>query len=165
MAGGNEPAMSQRPLLVTSLVLTAVALLGAGTLFGRSTAERAGPPEAPPVGRPAPEPEPATTAVADRPEEPIGPSAAAATALAAVPGARLLGTPELVSFRGQPAYEANLDRGTVYVDAHSRRVLYDGTRPPTPAPKAGHEDEGQLAHADGRRRHHHEHEEDGDEDD
>lgn len=159
--------MSQRPLLITSLALTAVALLGAGALLGRSSAQPSAalPAELPP---PPPEaPEPATTPVADPgPTEPIGPAAAGAAALAAVPGARLLGTPELVWFRGQAAYEASLDRGTVYVDAHSRRILHDGTRPPARAPKADRDEhDGQLAHAGSRRRHHHEHEEDDDEDD
>lgn len=160
--------MSQRPLLVTSLALTAAALLGAGALFGRSTAPapeaRGSLPPAQPAPDPGPVAEPVATPVADQPpEEPIGASAAAAAALAAVPGARLLGTPELVSFRGRPAYEAGLDRGTVYVDAYTRRILHDGTRPPA---KAGHhDDDGQLARADRRRRHHDEHEEDGDEDD
>lgn len=160
--------MSQRPLLVTSLALTAVALLGAGALFGRSTAQAPEARGALPPAQPAPDPglptEPAMAPAPDPlPEEPIGASAAAAAALAAVPGARLLGTPELVSFRGKPAYEAGLDRGTVYVDAYTRRILHDGTRPPANAGRG--DDDGQLARADRRRRHHDEHEEDGDEDD
>jgi uncharacterized membrane protein YkoI len=51
---------------------------------------------------------------------------AAALALGVVPGATLTKRPELVMFEGAPAYEVVLDQGTLYVDANSGNVLYDG---------------------------------------
>jgi hypothetical protein len=41
-------------------------------------------------------------------------------------GAILTGAPDLVSFQGVVAYEVLLDRGTVYVEANSGQILYNG---------------------------------------
>ncbi len=57
---------------------------------------------------------------------------AAAIALAASPGASLLATPELVDFQGTVAYEVRLDRGNIYVDATTGKVLYNGAPAPVP---------------------------------
>ena len=48
---------------------------------------------------------------------------AVAIALNSMRGAKLIHAPELVNYQGQVAYEVQLDRGTVYVDANSGRVL------------------------------------------
>jgi len=189
--------MSQRNLLLASAAFTAIALVGAGVLIGRRPSSPSGTDRAalPPdreaayrslvaeanariaaqqrvidqtrtgstqvVGDPAPAP------AGQVEQKPIGPNAAALAALALAPGARLVGTPELVSFQGKPAYETVLDLGTVYVDAFAPRVLHDGTTKPSRAPKAhdddddDHDDEhGWLAKNDHeRRRAHREHEE------
>ena len=57
---------------------------------------------------------------------------AAGIALAASPGANLLATPELVDFQGTVAYEVRLDRGNIYVDATTGKVLYNGAPVPVP---------------------------------
>jgi len=187
--------MSQRNLLLAAAAFTAIALVGAGVLIGRSPASPSG------TGRAALPPEreaayrslvaeanariaaqqrvidqartgstqvvgdPAPDAPRQMEQKPIGPKAAALAALALAPGARLLGTPELVSFQGKPAYETVLDLGTVYVDAFAPRVLHDGTTKPSRAPKAHDDDDdddehGWLAKNDHeRRRAHREHEE------
>ena len=51
---------------------------------------------------------------------------AAKLALDVVRGAALTKRPELVMFEGTPAYEVVLDQGTLYVDASSGSVLYNG---------------------------------------
>jgi uncharacterized membrane protein YkoI len=51
---------------------------------------------------------------------------AQAIALGAAPGAALIKPAELVSYQGTPAYEVVLDRGTLYIDAHSAAVLANG---------------------------------------
>jgi uncharacterized membrane protein YkoI len=58
---------------------------------------------------------------------------AAAIALSIEPSGQLLRTPDLVSFQGTTAYEVQLDLGTVYVDANSGNVLYDGAAPAPPS--------------------------------
>lgn len=54
----------------------------------------------------------------------ISADAAAQAALNLAPGAQLVSTPELVEFRGAPAYEVVLDAGTVYIDAGSGQPVY-----------------------------------------
>lgn len=49
-------------------------------------------------------------------------------AQASAPGAVAQRTPELVTFEGALAYEVTFDTGTVYVDAGSGAVLYNGTQ-------------------------------------
>ncbi|MBI3362531.1 MAG: PepSY domain-containing protein, partial [Chloroflexi bacterium] len=61
---------------------------------------------------------------------------AALIALTAAPGAKLTRGPELVKFQGIVAYEVMLDRGTVYVDATTGQVLYNGATV-VPAAPAG----------------------------
>jgi len=68
------------------------------------------------------------TAPADAPAYAISPDLAATIALNLAPGAALTRTPELVNFQGTVAYEVVLDRGTVYLDANSGRVLYNGSQ-------------------------------------
>ena len=50
---------------------------------------------------------------------------AAHLALEAEKGAVLVKPAELISFQGTVAYEVTLDRGLVYIDANSGKVLYD----------------------------------------
>ncbi len=49
------------------------------------------------------------------------------TALIAAPGSTLVDSPTLASYKGNAAYKVVLDRGTIYIDANSGAVLYDGT--------------------------------------
>jgi uncharacterized membrane protein YkoI len=55
---------------------------------------------------------------------------AAQIALQAAPGAVLLQPPELVDFQGIVAYEVILDIGTVYIDANTGEILYNGISVP-----------------------------------
>ncbi|MGA2819664.1 MAG: PepSY domain-containing protein [Anaerolineales bacterium] len=48
-------------------------------------------------------------------------------AATAVPGGTVLGTPDLVSFQGTPAYEVQMNVGLVYIDANTGNVLYNST--------------------------------------
>ncbi|GMV19169.1 MAG: hypothetical protein HS104_20675 [Polyangiaceae bacterium] len=135
---------SQRPLVIAAAAFGALALLGAGIWLGRASSAAAEKPM-------STEREAAyrrlideanariarqnqMLAAASRPEGPkaqpgIDANAAAAAAYRRAPGARLSRPPELVSYRGLPAYEVVLDRGTVYVDASTSEVLHDGTTP------------------------------------
>ena len=54
----------------------------------------------------------------------ITPQAAGQIALRLARGAVLQGDPQLVDLQGTPAYEVVLDRGTLYIDANSGRLLY-----------------------------------------
>ena len=56
----------------------------------------------------------------------VTPEVAAEIALGAAPRATLVRLPDLVSFQGAVAYEVVLDSGSVYVDANSGQVLYNG---------------------------------------
>ncbi len=56
----------------------------------------------------------------------LSPQQAALVALRAAPDATLTAAPDAVDFQGQVAYEVRLTRGTVYVDANSGQVLYNG---------------------------------------
>ncbi len=51
---------------------------------------------------------------------------AAQIALNVVPNGTLTRTPELVSYQGTTAYEVLLGQGTLYVDANSGKILYNG---------------------------------------
>lgn len=99
--------------------------------------------QAPP--RPAP-PQPQPQAPSS-PRYPVSPDAAANVAVAAVRGARLNGTPDLVEFQGVAAYEVPLDRGNVYVDATSGKVLYDGAAAAPSSGQVGREQAIQTARA------------------
>jgi hypothetical protein len=48
-------------------------------------------------------------------------------AVSLAPGARVMHWPTLVDFQGTVAYEVVLDRGTVYIDATTGGLLYNGT--------------------------------------
>jgi uncharacterized membrane protein YkoI len=79
------------------------------------------------AAQPAPTaPVPMTPPAPAVPTYAISPDAATAIALGATPGTILTRAPELVSFQGIVAYEVLLDRGTVYVDANSGQILYNG---------------------------------------
>jgi uncharacterized membrane protein YkoI len=80
---------------------------------------------APALDMPAPVP-----ALAAPPTVRLSPAEAATAALRLAPGSRAIGLPELVSFQGATAYEARLDRGTVYVDANTGAVLSSDVGPP-----------------------------------
>jgi len=60
-----------------------------------------------------------------QPKYSFSPEQAVAIALAAVPGAVLTKPAELVSFQDTPSYEVTLDKGVVYVDANTGKVLYN----------------------------------------
>jgi hypothetical protein len=46
------------------------------------------------------------------------------------PGATVVGTPTLINYAGTMAYEVTLDKGMIYVEANTGRVLGDTTRGP-----------------------------------
>ncbi len=109
----------------------------------RLAQEQAAPPTAPaadpaPPTAPAADPAPPTAPPADPPPPLlISPDRAALVALSVAPNATLSGVPDLVSYKGRTAYEVVLDRGSVYVDAISGRILYNGVAPaPAAAPPA-----------------------------
>lgn len=73
----------------------------------------------------------AAAAAAARPAAPPPPtylSAERAAQIAALvaPGASLAGMPELVNFQGAAAFEVVMDAGTLYIDAASGQVLFNG---------------------------------------
>jgi uncharacterized membrane protein YkoI len=57
----------------------------------------------------------------------ISPQDALRVVATLAPRAKLLSLPELVNYQGMAAYEVRLDVGTIYVDANTGTVLYDGT--------------------------------------
>lgn len=60
----------------------------------------------------------------------ISPEKAGQIAVGAVdPAETPLKTPELVSYEGKAAYEVAFNKGTVYVDAQSGQILFNGTIP------------------------------------
>ncbi len=78
------------------------------------------------AGQPQPQTQPVAPAAPDASAYAVSPQMATMIALTAAPGAALTRAPELVNFQGSVAYEMLLDRGTVYVDANSGQVLYNG---------------------------------------
>jgi uncharacterized membrane protein YkoI len=68
---------------------------------------------------------PAPAPMSLQPKYTVTPDQAASIAQEAEKGAVLLKQPELVSYQGTVAYEVTLDRGMVYVDANTGKVLYD----------------------------------------
>jgi uncharacterized membrane protein YkoI len=75
-------------------------------------------------GRVQPDQAPQTAAAPDTPA--VSADRAATIARELVSGATLTKQPELVVFEDTPAYEVVLDQGTLYVDANSGGVLYNG---------------------------------------
>jgi uncharacterized membrane protein YkoI len=72
----------------------------------------------------------AAAVAADRPAAPpptyLSAERAAQIAALVAPGASLAQMPELVNFQGVAAFEVVLDAGTLYIDAASGQVLYNG---------------------------------------
>lgn len=68
---------------------------------------------------------------------PVSADQAAGIALGSAVGASLLQQPRLVNFQGVAAYEVQLDRGVVYVDASSGQVLYNGANTTTGRQRRG----------------------------
>jgi uncharacterized membrane protein YkoI len=92
------------------------------------------------------------------------PEQAATTAIAALPGAKLMRTPELVNFQSSVAYEVRLSQGLVYVDANTGKILYNSALDqnvtasnPSPNPSGEHEGEAGTQH-ESESRHETEHE-------
>ncbi len=83
----------------------------------------------------SPSPAPAATLVSSTPD-PIAlgmtPEQAALIALHTSVGARLAGTPTLMTLDGAPTYVVPLDWGTVYVHATTGQVVRNDTTPPMP---------------------------------
>ncbi|MEO8083040.1 MAG: PepSY domain-containing protein [Ardenticatenales bacterium] len=103
----------------------------------------------------------ASAAAAARPVAPpapayIGPERAAEIALGVVPGAAVQRMPELVNFQGAAAYEVVTSTGSVYVDALSGQLLFNGAAAPVAASSGG----GRGGEREGR-----EHDDDGEEHD
>jgi uncharacterized membrane protein YkoI len=63
------------------------------------------------------------------PTYPVSADTAVAIVLTAVRGAALQAPPELVDYMGAVAYEVSLDRGLVYVDANTGKILANGAIP------------------------------------
>jgi uncharacterized membrane protein YkoI len=82
--------------------------------------------QAAPMDPPATTGAPAASTDSSTPTYKLSPQQAALVALRAAPGATLTAAPDAVDFQGQVAYEVRLTRGTVYVDANSGQVLYNG---------------------------------------
>lgn len=68
---------------------------------------------------------------------PVSPELAVGLALNLVPGSTLVKWPDLVDFRGTPAYEIILDQGAVYIDASTARLLYNGATAAPPSNSGG----------------------------
>ncbi|WP_448605261.1 hypothetical protein [Thermoflexus hugenholtzii] len=64
-----------------------------------------------------------------RPQAQISPARAIWIAMNVAPGSALMKEPELVLFQGILAYEVVLDQGTLYIDANTGRILYNGIPP------------------------------------
>jgi uncharacterized membrane protein YkoI len=63
------------------------------------------------------------------PQASISPARAIWIAMNAAPGSALMKEPELVLFQGALAYEVVLDQGTLYIDANTGQILYNGIPP------------------------------------
>jgi hypothetical protein len=119
----------KRSTLLISAALTAFLLIVLGALIGAFTQK---PTTATPSDTVAPAPasnstDPAPAGDTSAPAVAVSPEDASGAALKHAPGATVQGTPELVDFEGTVSYEVVLDQGTIYIDANSGTVLYDGT--------------------------------------
>ena len=63
------------------------------------------------------------------PQARVSPAQAIWIAMNVVPGSALMKEPELVLFQGVLAYEVVLDQGTLYIDANTGQILYNGIPP------------------------------------
>ncbi len=59
----------------------------------------------------------------------LSPARAIWIAMNMAPGSALMKEPELVVFQGALAYEVVLDQGTLYIDANTGQILYNGIPP------------------------------------
>ena len=140
-----------RKAMVLSALMTAFVLVVIGGIVARVTAmPAAAAPVAEAVNQPAvveavTAPDNAA-APAPAASNDIGARQAARLALQAAPGAALLRWPELVDLQGQPAYEVLLDQGTLYIDAATGVVLYDGRQAPATGNTLGGEHEEHEQH-------------------
>lgn len=71
----------------------------------------------------------AATPTPTAPVYPISADTAVAIVLTTVRGATLQSPPEIVDYMGAVAYEVSLDRGLVYVDANTGKILANGAIP------------------------------------
>ncbi len=118
--------MTQRMTLLIAGAITAFMLVLVGgvavSIAGKSTAaaqtETQGQVQSMPTVSAQPTSAPQTGA--------LSPDIAAQVALNVAPGAGLTRTPELVDYQGTLAYEVLLDQGTVYVNANTGGILYNG---------------------------------------
>lgn len=92
-------------------------------------------------------PAPAAPTDPPAPTYALSPQQAALVALRATPGATLTAAPDAVDFQGQVAYEVRLTRGTVYVDANSGQVLFNGATAGRSNAGGAHDDSGYEGHA------------------
>ncbi len=134
-----------RTALLISAVITAFVLVLTGGIVARMAAAPAAAAQEQAVSLPVQGPvEAAAPAVDTVVVEAAAPAVvneidaqtAARLALAYARGAKLLRWPELVDLQGVRAYEVVLDQGTIYLDAATGTMLYDG-RPTTTTAQAG----------------------------
>lgn len=126
--------MSQRTAIILAAVLTAFVLVIIGAvaahvgLIGEASAAAAAVVPAatveglPAAAQPSTE-QPSAQSQQDTSLATISPDLAATIALNVLPSASVVRPPELVDFQGTVAYEVVLDRGTLYVDATTGRIL------------------------------------------
>jgi len=111
----------------------------------------------------------AATATPAAPTYPVSADTAVAIVLTTVRGAALQSPPELVDYMGAVAYEVSLDRGLVYVDANTGKILANGAIPQvvvkTVESSSGGGGGGGGDHDDDHEEHEDEHEEDHGSDD
>jgi uncharacterized membrane protein YkoI len=113
--------------------------------------------------------EAAATATPAAPTYPVSADTAVAIVLTTVRGAALQSPPELVDYMGAVAYEVSLDRGLVYVDANTGKILANGAIPvvvvKTVESSGSGGGGGGGGHEDDRDEHEDEHEDDHESDD
>jgi uncharacterized membrane protein YkoI len=68
----------------------------------------------------------------------ITPDMAVTIALKAVPGATLIGQPQLLTYQNKLAYQVTLNRGLVYVDANSGQILSNSAKVQIASAGGGH---------------------------
>jgi hypothetical protein len=122
--------MNQRMALIlagglTAFMLVVVGAVATTVILKPATVANTVPVQAPAAAQPA-------AAIAVQ----LSAAQAAQVALNAAPGATLTNTPDLVSFQGTVAYEVILNQGTLYVDANTGQVLYNGVTAAASAPAA-----------------------------
>jgi uncharacterized membrane protein YkoI len=91
---------------------------------------------------------PDTSVQAASPSYNVSAEVATQLALAYVPNSTLQRIPQLVSFKGTPAYEVVLNQGNIYIDANSGQVLYDATVTTIPSTAQYSDDNSERSGAD-----------------